>query len=146
MLGFLLSAAAAAGDPAKPERSAAQSIDPQALTNLTKGMSRSKVKSLLGEPWRTVQYNDLDDIENEFWEYRGKDDQGPFRVHIEFDKQGSVVLVAKIPERTPDAKGSYGPLFGIEQDGGPLTGLHRATAPPGRLTEYGVHCDGSDAG
>ncbi|HEV7356726.1 MAG TPA: hypothetical protein VGN99_01940 [Steroidobacteraceae bacterium] len=106
MLGFLLSAAAAAEDAAKPQRSAAQSLDPQALTNLTKGMSKSKVKSLLGEPWRTVQYNDLDDVENEFWEYRGKDEQGPFRVHIEFDKQGSVVLIAKIPERTSDAKGT----------------------------------------
>ncbi|HTD75817.1 MAG TPA: hypothetical protein VK652_19980 [Steroidobacteraceae bacterium] len=106
VLGFSLSAAAAAGDAAKHERSAAQSIDPQALTTLTKGMSKSKVKSLLGEPWRTVQYNDLDDIENEFWEYRGKDAQGPFRVHIEFDKQGSVVLVAKIPERTAEAKGT----------------------------------------
>jgi len=73
MLGFLLSAVAAADDAAKPGRSAAQSIDPQALTNLAKGMSKSKVKSLLGEPWRTVQYNDLDDVENEFWEYRGKD-------------------------------------------------------------------------
>jgi outer membrane protein assembly factor BamE (lipoprotein component of BamABCDE complex) len=106
MLGFLLSAAAVAGDATKPERSATQSIDPQTLENLKKGMSKSKVKSLLGEPWRTVQYNDLDDIENEFWEYRGKDDQGPFRVHIEFDKQGSVVLVAKIPERTSEAKGT----------------------------------------
>ena len=104
MLGLLLSAAAAAADAAKPERGAAQSIDPQALTNLTKGMSKSKVKSLLGEPWRTVQYNDLDDVENEFWEYRGKDAQGPFRVHIEFDKQGSVVLIAKIPDRTSEGK------------------------------------------
>jgi hypothetical protein len=35
---------------------------------------------------------------------------------------------------------------GLEQDGGASTGLHRATAPPGRLTEYPVHCDGSEAG
>jgi hypothetical protein len=106
MLGFLLSSAAAARDATKPERGATQSIDPQALANLKKGMNKSKVKSLLGEPWRTVQYNDLDDIENEFWEYRGKDEQGPFRVHIEFDKQGSVVLVAKIPDRTPEGRGA----------------------------------------
>jgi hypothetical protein len=49
-----------------------------------------------------------------------------------------------------------GPLFGasgrlavmtcLEQDGGASIGLHRATAPPGRLTEYPVHCDGSEAG
>jgi SmpA / OmlA family len=104
MLGFSSSSAAAVGDAAKPERRATQSIDPQSLENLKKGMSKSKVKSLLGEPWRTVQYNDLDEIENEFWEYRGKDAQGPFRVHIEFDKQGSVVLIAKIPDRTPEGK------------------------------------------
>ena len=109
MLGFFWSLAAtsaAGGDAAKPGRSAAPLIDAAALTNLKKGMSKSQVKSLLGEPWRTVQYNDLDDIENEFWEYRGTDSQGPFRVHIEFDKQGSVVLVAKIPDRTPDGKGT----------------------------------------
>jgi SmpA/OmlA family protein len=109
MLGFCWSAAAtlaAAGDAAKPGRGAAQSLDAEALANLKKGMRKSQVKTLLGEPWRTVQYNDLDDIENEFWEYRGSDSQGPFRVHIEFDKQGSVVLVAKIPERTSDGKGT----------------------------------------
>jgi outer membrane protein assembly factor BamE (lipoprotein component of BamABCDE complex) len=104
MLGLLLSAAAAAGDAAKPGRSARSSIDPQALESLKKGMSKSQVKSVLGEPWRTVQYNDLDAIENEFWEYRGKDAQGAFRVHIEFDKQGNVVLVAKIPDRTAENK------------------------------------------
>ena len=32
---------------------------------------------------------------------------GPFRVHIEFDKQGSVVLVAKIPDRTTDGKSTH---------------------------------------
>src|SRR5882724_655056 len=55
-----------------------------------------------------------------------------------------------------DSRRVQGPLFGangrlavmtcLEQDGGASTGLHRATAPPGRLTEYPVHCDGSDAG
>ena len=104
MLGLLFSATAAAGDAAKPGRSATKSIDPQALESLKKGMSKGQVKSLLGEPWRTVQYNDLDAIENEFWEYRGKDAQGAFRVHIEFDKQGSVILVAKIPDRTAESK------------------------------------------
>ena len=34
----------------------------------------------------------------------------------------------------------------FEQEGGPLTGLHRATAPSGKLTEYPVHGEGSDDG
>ena len=34
----------------------------------------------------------------------------------------------------------------FEQVGGALTGLQRATAPSGRLTEYAVHDEGSDDG
>lgn len=105
LVGFLVSAAAA-DDAIKPERSAAPSIDPQKLANLKRGMSKSQVKTLLGEPWRTVQYNDLDQIENEFWEYRGKDAEGTFRLHIEFDRQGAVVIIGKIPDRVPGSKGT----------------------------------------
>ncbi len=34
----------------------------------------------------------------------------------------------------------------FEQNAGPFTGLHRATAPSGRLTEYPVQVEGSEAG
>ena len=61
---------------------------------------------ITGEPWRTVQYNDLDEVENEFWEYRGKDSQGPYRVHIEFDKRGMVLIVGKIPDTAPGVRGT----------------------------------------
>jgi outer membrane protein assembly factor BamE (lipoprotein component of BamABCDE complex) len=104
MLGFFTFAAAVAEDAIKPKPSATPTIDPQKLANLKRGMSRSQVKSLLGEPWRTVQYNDLDQVKNEFWEYRGKDSEGTFRLHIEFDRQGAVVIIGKIPDRVPGGK------------------------------------------
>jgi outer membrane protein assembly factor BamE (lipoprotein component of BamABCDE complex) len=90
---------ACAAEPTQP-------IDPQVLAKVVPGISKSQVKSLLGDPWRTVQYNDLDQIENEFWEYRGKDSQGPYRVHIEFDQNNTVVIVGKIPEKVAGGKGT----------------------------------------
>lgn len=78
---------------------ASTAIDPQVLAKVVPGISKAQVTALLGAPWRTVQYNDLDEVENEFWEYRGKDTQGPYRVHIEFDKQGIVLIVGKIPDQ-----------------------------------------------
>jgi FAD/FMN-containing dehydrogenase len=81
-------------------------IDAQVLAKVVPGISKVMVKSLLGDPWRTVQYNDLDEIENEFWEYRGKDSHGTFRVHIEFDKHDTVIIVAKIPDRVAGGKGT----------------------------------------
>jgi outer membrane protein assembly factor BamE (lipoprotein component of BamABCDE complex) len=95
-----------AGSPAKRAEAPAAAIDPQTLAKVVPGISKAQVKSLLGEPWRTVQYNDLDEVENEFWEYRGQDSQGTYRVHIEFDKNGAVLIVGKIPDQTPDGRGT----------------------------------------
>jgi hypothetical protein len=78
--------------------SATADIAPQVLAKVVPGISKAQVKSLLGDPWRTVQYNDLEEVENEIWEYRGKDAHGTYRVHIEFDKHGTVVVVGKIPD------------------------------------------------
>jgi hypothetical protein len=93
-------AALAAEDPQPPAGPSVQTIDPQVLAKVVPGISKARVKALLGAPWRTVQYNDLDEIENEFWEYRGKDSHGTYRVHIEFDRQGTVLIVGKIPDLT----------------------------------------------
>lgn len=65
-----------------------------------------QVRSLLGNPWRTVQYNDLDEIENEMWEYRGHDAGGPYRLHIEFDAHNVVRIVGKIPDQTRSGAGT----------------------------------------
>lgn len=89
-----------------PAGPSAQTIDPQVLAKVVPGISKSQVKSLLGDPWRTVQYNDEEEIENEIWEYRGKDAQGPYRVHIEFDRHEIVVIVGKIPDQVSGGKGT----------------------------------------
>ena len=101
-----LSAAFAAENAKPPAGPSVQAIDPQVLARVVPGISKAQVKSLLGAPWRTVQYNDLDEIENEFWEYRGKDAHGTYRVHIEFDPHGMVLIVAKIPDQVAGGKGT----------------------------------------
>jgi outer membrane protein assembly factor BamE (lipoprotein component of BamABCDE complex) len=96
----------AAEDAKPPAGPSVQTIDPQILAKVVPGISKGQVKSLLGDPWRTVQYNDLDEIENEFWEYRGKDAHGTYRVHVEFDQHGIVVIVGKIPDKVAGGKGT----------------------------------------
>jgi len=70
------------------------------------GMSKAKVRSLLGAPWRTVQYNDEEQVENEIWEYRGEDSNGKYRIHIEFDRHDIVRIVGKIPDDVSGGKGT----------------------------------------
>jgi len=105
-LCFCPLSAAFAAEAAKPPVDASVAIDPQILAKVVPGISKAQVKSLLGDPWRTVQYNDLDEIENEFWEYRGKDAHGTYRVHIEFDLHGTVLIVGKIPDQVAGGKGT----------------------------------------
>jgi hypothetical protein len=94
-----LSAAFAAENAKPPAVPSVQAIDPQVLAKVVPGISKAQVKSLLGAPWRTVQYNDEEEVENEIWEYRGRDAQGAYRVHIEFDLHGTVLIVGKIPDQ-----------------------------------------------
>jgi hypothetical protein len=96
----------AAADAKPPSAAPVQTIDPQLLAKVVPGISKTQVKSLLGDPWRTVQYNDEEEIENEFWEYRGKDSHGTYRVHIEFDRHDTVLIVGKIPDKVAGGKGT----------------------------------------
>jgi outer membrane protein assembly factor BamE (lipoprotein component of BamABCDE complex) len=96
----------AAEEAKPPEATPVQAIDAQVLAKVVPGISKAQVKSLLGAPWRTVQYNDEEEIENEFWEYRGKDSHGTYRVHIEFDKHDTVVIVGKIFDKIAGGKGT----------------------------------------
>lgn len=84
--------------------------------------TKAQVIAVLGRPWRTVQYNDLDEIENEIWEYRGISAQGSFRVHIEFDRKGVAQIVGKIPE-------SGGRSLGMPPD--PVSGAGEGFMPLG---------------
>jgi hypothetical protein len=67
--------------------------------------TKAEVRALLGAPWRTVQYNDMDALEDEIWEYRGRDSSGAYRIHIEFGPDGIVRIVGKIPDRIPGGAG-----------------------------------------
>jgi hypothetical protein len=81
-------------------------ISAKQYAKLKPGLSKAQVKSLLGAPWRTIQYNDLDELEDEIWEYRGADANGSYRVHIEFDHHDVVRIVGKIPDNVPGGKGT----------------------------------------
>jgi outer membrane protein assembly factor BamE (lipoprotein component of BamABCDE complex) len=86
-------------------------INDAALARVSPGLStKSQVQSLLGAPWRVVQFNDcgmaMPGQADETWDYRGKDARGAYRLHIEFDDRGVASLVAKIPEHVPGGKGT----------------------------------------
>ena len=77
------------------------------LAKITPGATtKAQVRSVLGAPWRTVQYNDMDKLEDEIWEYRGTDADGTYRIHIEFDHHDVVRVVGKIPDTTAGGKGT----------------------------------------
>jgi hypothetical protein len=76
----------------------------QQLARIVPGKStKADVRSLLGAPWREMQFNDcgmaMDDQSDETWEYRGSDGNSGYRIHVEFDDNGVVHLVGKIPDR-----------------------------------------------
>jgi len=86
-------------------------INEKKLADVKPGIStKSEVQSLLGTPWRVVQFNDcgmaMEDQADETWDYRGKDSNGTYRVHIEFDDRGIAHLVAKIPDSVAGGKGT----------------------------------------
>jgi hypothetical protein len=85
-------------------------IAPQDLAQVVPGQStKADIQSLLGAPWRVVQFNDcgqaMDDQADETWEYRGKDSNGAYRIHVEFDDHEVVHLLAKIPDGISGGKG-----------------------------------------
>jgi len=55
---------------------------------------------LLGKPWRTTNDADCDaDQYGELWEYLVQQDNGTFfRIHVAFNKDGNVSLLARIPQ------------------------------------------------
>ena len=65
--------------------------------------TKTQVEALLGRPWRTTFPDDPDEPGPVVWEYRGRDSNGTYRVHIEFDKHDITTLIAKIPDNTFEA-------------------------------------------
>jgi outer membrane protein assembly factor BamE (lipoprotein component of BamABCDE complex) len=81
----------------------------QAIARIVPGQStKADIESLLGAPWRVVQFNDcgmaMDDQADETWEYRGTDQDGNYRLHVEFGDNGVVHLIAKIPDGAAGGK------------------------------------------
>ena len=81
------------------------------LAQVKPGMStKAQVQSLLGAPWRILQFNDcgmsMPGQADESWDYRGRNAKGTYRVHIEFDDSDVARLVAKIPDHAAGTKGT----------------------------------------
>jgi len=91
--------------------SAAAAVDVQSLAKVVPGhTSKAGITALFGKPWRVLQFNDcgeaMDDQADETWEYRGRDSSGSYRLHIEFSDDGTVHLIAKIPDNSPGGEGT----------------------------------------
>lgn len=73
----------------------------QALKIQVGSATREDVARLLGKPWRTSNDADCDaDQYGEAWEYLVEEANGTFfRIHVAFNKDGKVSLVARIPQR-----------------------------------------------
>jgi len=83
----------------------------QALKIQVGSSTREDVTRLLGRPWRTNNDADCDaDQYGAVWEYLFKDANGTsFRVHVAFNKDGKVSLVAKIPQGGKSVVLAYAP-------------------------------------
>jgi outer membrane protein assembly factor BamE (lipoprotein component of BamABCDE complex) len=107
-----LAAVAAAATPASASLDNGTGlVNEHKLAQITPGKSsKAQIKSLLGTPWRVVQFNDcgkaMPGQSDETWDYRGRNAGGTFRVHIEFDDDGIAHLVAKIPDNVTGDKGT----------------------------------------
>ncbi len=74
------------------------------LAKVTPGQTtKTQIEALLGQPWRTTFADDADEPGPVVWEYRGKDSNGTYRVHIEFDSHDITTLIAKVPDSTGEA-------------------------------------------
>jgi hypothetical protein len=74
--------------------------------------TKAEVEALLGKPWRDTKVDGIvgdcqpnqrtspGDPSVDIWEFRGRDSNGTYRVHIEFDEHDITVLIAKIPDKT----------------------------------------------
>ena len=74
------------------------------LAKVTPGQTtKAQIEALFGLPWRTTFADDSDEPGPLVWEYRGKDANGTYRVHIEFDSRGTTTLIAEIPDKLGEA-------------------------------------------
>jgi outer membrane protein assembly factor BamE (lipoprotein component of BamABCDE complex) len=106
-MGFALccfAAAAAYCGSDTPDPGTAREFSATTLAEVDPGRTtKAQVEALLGAPWRTSFSDDQDEPGPVVWEYRGRDEDGTYRVHIEFDDDDITTLIAKIPDKTGEA-------------------------------------------
>jgi outer membrane protein assembly factor BamE (lipoprotein component of BamABCDE complex) len=74
-----------------------QVITDETFAQVKSGMTIGQVRALLGTPWRITDWDDDADSDiADMLEYRGHDEGGTYKFHIEFDKRGRVVVAAKV--------------------------------------------------
>jgi outer membrane protein assembly factor BamE (lipoprotein component of BamABCDE complex) len=110
-LSFMAATAARSADGWSTAIPPPDTISAQKLAQVVPGMStKAQVQSLLGAPWRILQFNDcgmsMEGQADETWDYRGRNAKGTYRVHIEFNDHDVASLVAKIPDRAVGSKGT----------------------------------------
>ena len=100
---LLLSAFAVASDTSGSANYLNGHLNMETLAKIKVGSSTSaEVEQLLGAPWRTTNYGDCNPVDyQELWEYVGKDSTGLFRLHIEFDEDHIVRIVARAAKNGP---------------------------------------------
>jgi len=91
-----------------PESQRVLNFSDRTLAEVNPGhTTKAQVEALFGKPWRVSELDEEDvmpgDPAVEVWEYRGRDSQGTYRVHIRFDKRDVTTLIAKIPDKTARA-------------------------------------------
>jgi outer membrane protein assembly factor BamE (lipoprotein component of BamABCDE complex) len=94
---LLLSAFVVASDTSGSAKYLNEHLNMEAVAKIKVGSSTStEVEQLLGTPWRTTNYGDCNPADyQELWEYVGKDSTGLFRLHIEFDEDHIVRIIAR---------------------------------------------------
>lgn len=108
-------------DPSQPRDFSAAS-----LAKVTPGQStEAQVEALLGKPWRTTFADDPDEPGPVVWEYRGKDADGRYSLHIEFTSKGTATLIAKIPDNSWEAPARVAPTASSQPEAA-ATGRARA--------------------
>jgi outer membrane protein assembly factor BamE (lipoprotein component of BamABCDE complex) len=92
-----------------PESQRVRDFSDTTLAKIIPGQTiKAEVEALLGQPWRETELDEEDimypgDPAVEVWEYRGREPNGTYRVHIQFDKHDVTSLIAKIPDKTARA-------------------------------------------
>jgi hypothetical protein len=106
---IVLSILATAADSAKPATPASNDLMTKVAKIKVGSTTGEQVTELLGAPYRSSSLGCSGEDNGEknpngydvIWEYLGHDVNGTFLIHMEFDDDGVVRIVAKVPRNGP---------------------------------------------